>query len=290
MTISRVLKLRAMTSRDIPAGMRLCRAAGWNQLEEDWRVFLDTAGSGAFLVKKEERVVGTAAFLRYDSFAWVAMMLVDPEERGAGIGAQLLEETVAAVSDLDCIGLDATPLGEPLYRRFGFTNDYALVRTKATIDTARFGAPSGRARRMMRPDLSAVLARDREVFGADRGRLLRSLLLRAPECAWVVKEAVKEGDAVRGYCFGRPGRLYHLLGPVVADDRDTARDLVTACCANLDGKSFAIDAPRLDSEWVAWLGSVGFLEERPFVRMFLEGHKHPGIPARQYAIGGPEFA
>jgi GNAT superfamily N-acetyltransferase len=286
MTVSRVLKLRAMTSADIPAGMRLCRAAGWNQLEEDWRVFLEYAGSGAFLVNKEERAVGTAAFLRYDSFAWIAMMLVDPEERGAGIGAQLLEEAVAAVSDVDCIGLDATPLGEPLYRRFGFTNDYALVRTKATIEAARFGTPSGRARRLQREDLPGVLARDKEVFGADRGRLLRSLLLRAPECAWVVKE----GAEVRGYCFGRPGRLYHLLGPVVADERDTACDLVTACFAALDGKSFAIDAPRLDNEWVAWLASVGFAEERPFVRMFLEGHKHPGIPFRQYAIGGPEFA
>jgi len=41
---------------------------------------------------------------------------------------------------------------------------------------------------------------------------------------------------------------------------------------------------------LAWLTSVGFLEERMFVRMFREGDTRPGIPARQYAVTGPEFA
>jgi hypothetical protein len=134
-------------------------------------------------------------------------------------------------------------------------------------------------------ELSDVLPRDREVFGADRGSLLAALFQRAPECAWIVKDT-----AVRGYCFGRPGRLYHQLGPVVAEDRATACALVANCFSQLDGKLFAIDAPRLDREWIAWLESVGFAEERPFVRMFRNGHKHPGSPARQYAITGPEFA
>jgi GNAT superfamily N-acetyltransferase len=254
-------------------------------LEEDWRVFLYSPGSGAFLAEKEGRVVGTAAFIRYDSLAWIAMMLVDPQERGAGIGAQLMEQALSALSDSRCVGLDATPLGEPLYRRYGFVNEYGMVRTKAIIESARFEMATGYARRMTLDDLSDVLPRDREGFGADRGPLLEALFRRAPECAWIVKDTV-----VRGYCFGRPGRLYHQLGPVVAEDRATARDLVAHCFSQLDGKRFAIDAPRLDSEWIAWLESVGFAEERRFIRMFRSGHTHPGTPARQYAITGPEFA
>jgi GNAT superfamily N-acetyltransferase len=274
-----------MAEEDIPAGMRLCRAAGWNQSENDWRVFLHSPGSGAFLAQKEGRVVGTVAFMRYDSLAWIAMMLVDTQERGAGIGAQLMEQALSALSDSRCVGLDATPLGEPLYRRYSFVNEYGMVRVKSAIEAARFEMPTGRARRMTLEDLSDVLLRDREVFGADRGQLLAALFHRAPECAWIVKDT-----AVSGYCFGRPGRLYHQLGPVVAEDRATACDLVAHCFSQLDGELFAIDAPRLDGEWIAWLESVGFAEERPFVRMFRNGHKHPGVPDRQYAITGPEFA
>jgi hypothetical protein len=214
------------------------------------------------------------------------MMLVRPEERGSGLGAHLMREVLNELRDTECVGLDATPLGEPLYRRAGFVSDYGLVRTKAIINAAGFGVLSGRARRMQKSDLPHVLLRDREVFGADRGLLLTALLDRAPDCAWIVEE----GATLRGYCFGRPGRLYHLLGPVVAEGGVTACDLVSACLAEQNGQTFAIDAPRLDAEWVAWLASVGFTEERPFVRMFRRGNRHPGIPTKQYAIGGPEFA
>ena len=172
--------LRAMTAEDIAGGLRLCRASGWNQLEEDWRLFVESAGSGGLLIERAGKILGTAAYMRYDALAWVAMMLVDPAERGAGLGAQLLAGALAALGDAPCVGLDATPLGEPLYRRFGFVGDYSLARTKATIDRARFPDAAGAARRMLASDLEAVCRRDREVFGADRGRLLASLFERAP--------------------------------------------------------------------------------------------------------------
>jgi GNAT superfamily N-acetyltransferase len=280
------LVLRAMTVGDIAGGMRLCGASGWNQLEQDWRMFTDSPGSGGFLIERAGNVLGTAAYIRYDALAWIAMMLVDPAERGAGLGAKLLGAALGALGDAACVGLDATPAGEPLYRRFGFVEDYGLVRTKAIIDSTRFVDPAAIARRMLPSDLEAVCLRDREVFGADRGRLLATLFDRAPECAWTVKD----GTGVQGYTFGRPGRLYHQLGPVVAADAAIARELVSTCLSRLGGRAFAIDVPLLDWEWLNYLKSAGFAEERPFVRMFRRGHAHPGIPARQYAICGPEFA
>ena len=36
------LVLREMTMEDIAGGLRLCHASGWNQLEEDWRLFMDS--------------------------------------------------------------------------------------------------------------------------------------------------------------------------------------------------------------------------------------------------------
>jgi hypothetical protein len=135
-------------------------------------------------------------------------------------------------------------------------------------------------------DLPEVCRRDREVFGADRSELLAALFGRAPECAWVVHDA----SGIKGYSFGRPGYLYSQLGPVVAEDAFTARKLLTCCLAPLGGRAFAIDVPLLDAEWLDFLKSVGCVEERRFVRMFLRGERHPGIPTRQYAICGPEFA
>jgi GNAT superfamily N-acetyltransferase len=279
--VTETIRLRRMDSADIAGGLRLCRASGWNQLEEDWRGVIDSPG-GAWLAEKDGRVVGTAALMRYDSLAWVAMMLVDPGERRAGLGARLLEAALAAAEDAGCVGLDATPAGEPLYHKYGFETSYSLERLKAAVDGARFAGSPGVARPMTVGDIPAVCRMDREVFGADRGSLLASLFRRAPECAWIV-----EG---RGYCFGRPGFLYAQLGPVVANDPATARDLTASCLARMGGGVVVMDVPLFDKGWLAWLESSGFVEERPFARMFLRGHQHPGVPPRQYAICGPEFA
>jgi len=278
--------LRAMAAEDIPEGLRLCRASGWNQLAEDWRLFIDSPGSGGVLMERAGNVLGTAAYIRYDALAWIAMMLVDPAERGTGLGAQLLAAALASLADAPCVGLDATPAGERLYRRFGFVGDYGLIRTKAIVESSRFSASGGFARRMLKSDLPAVCRMDREVFGADRGRLLAALLARSPECAWVASHAA----GLRGYTFGRAGHLYHQLGPIIAMDAATARDLVTNCLRQFHGREFAIDVPALGGEWVDFLKSAGFVEERRFVRMFLREHVHPGTPAHQYAICGPEFA
>src|ERR1035437_9126392 len=60
------LVLRAMTTEDIPGGLRLCRASGWNQLEEDWRLFTDSPGSGGWLIERAGDILGGAAYMRYD--------------------------------------------------------------------------------------------------------------------------------------------------------------------------------------------------------------------------------
>jgi hypothetical protein len=134
---------------------------------------------------------------------------------------------------------------------------------------------------MQQADLDAVFERDREVFGADRRRLLGSFYRRAPEMGWIVER----GGAVAGYCFGRPGHLYRQAGPVVADDEAAARELV-ACRG---GEDVAIDVPRSAAGWVAWLEGSGFTIERPFVRMRRGESGSPGIAAHQFAIAGPEF-
>jgi len=273
-----------MTVADIPQGMRLSASAGWNQVEPDWRIFFESPGSGGFLAENDGVVVGTVAFLRYDRLAWIAMMLVGPEHRGSGIGGQLMKRALHELRDVVCVGLDATPLGEPLYLRYGMKPDCTLVRMKGMVHVSQFyGA---RAQRMSEEDFAAVMEQDREVFGADRSALLRSLRTRAPECSWIVRERT----GVAGYCFGRPGRLFQQWGPVVAADFQTARELACACLAQFDGRPVAVDVPLIHNAWREWLEAAGFAAERPFVRMFRPPQTHPGLPARQYATSGPEFA
>jgi GNAT superfamily N-acetyltransferase len=268
-----------MTPADTAAGLELCRLSRWNQLAEDWRRFLDSREGGGLIAEQDGAALGTVAWLRCGpGFTWLSMMLVHPEARRSGVGTRLMEAALDVLKQDACVRLDATPAGEPLYRRFGFTGEYELVRAKAS---GRRPLAQGTARPMQPSDFDAVFARDREIFGADRSALLASFYARAPEMARIVQR----GGALAGYCFGRPGHLYRQVGPVVAEDEAVARDLV-GCCP---GEEVAIDVPRAAADWLAWLEGAGFTIERPFLRMRRGENRSPGIPTQQFAIAGPEF-
>jgi GNAT superfamily N-acetyltransferase len=200
------------------------------------------------------------------------MMLVDPGQRRTGIGSQLMEAALGALGAETCVRLDATPSGEPLYRRFGFTAESVFARTSITAEAGRF-RPSSRVLPMQPEDLPAVCSRDREVFGADRSALLADLYRRAPGFAWIAPDA---------WCFGRPGYRYQQFGPVVAANAAAARELVEHCLASHPGLTVVLDVPQLSD-------AFGFTVERPFLRMRRGGRADYGAPEHVFAIAGPEF-
>jgi GNAT superfamily N-acetyltransferase len=274
-----------MTVRDIPAGLRLCRLSRWNQLEDDWALFLRLSPHGCRVAEKHSHIVGSVATLRYqDRFSWLSMVLVDPAERGAGIGTRLLEEGLAVLRDEGCVRLDATPLGQPLYEKHGFVKEFSLSRMTSIVDVDLLLPAPARVRRMREKDLAAVFDWDRHVFGADRQVLLEQWFRDARDYAWLAEDA-----GILGYCFGRKGHLYDQLGPIVAKHENIASELISACLRNQNRRRFALDTPTESPAWMARLASFGFEEERPFARMRRGPLRHTGGSEYLFGIAGPEF-
>jgi GNAT superfamily N-acetyltransferase len=287
--------IRLLTTADLDGAFGLSAGAGWNQRLADWRMLLQLAPAGSFAAVVDDRIVGTAIGIDYGTFGWIAMMLVEPAWRGRGLGARLLEEAMGAVPPGIPIRLDATPLGRKLYERYGFADEAELTRYVAepaglsadlTIDLTALPV-----RNLTHADLPAVIFRDDRVFGAHRRLLLEWALDGAGQYAQVI-----DTDAGAQYCFGRPGRLFDQIGPVVADDDETARMLVGASLRAADGKAIVVDAYDRHSDFAEWLRNRGFNASRPLFRM-----RHParhGVKAprakphgalHELAILGPEF-
>jgi GNAT superfamily N-acetyltransferase len=277
--------LRPMRLEDIPDGLRLCRASGWNQREEDWRALLSLNPGGFVAAVAAGRVVGTGGAVRYGTgLAWLCMILVDPDSRRQGLGTRITEELLRRLEGVDVVGLDATPGGELVYLKLGLRAGRALARFDARALPAPPPATST-ARAMKAADLAEVLAWDREAFGADRSTVLHWARGQAPDHAWCARGAA----GLDGYCFGRHGHNADHIGPVVARRPEIARDLVQACRAAHAGRRFFLDAPREPAEWPHALAELGFAEQRPFTRMYRGEGREPGRPAELYAVVGPEF-
>lgn len=277
--------LRPMRQHDIDAGLRLCRASGWNQVRRDWEWFLTLAPGGMWVAEHNSRVAGTVAAVRYGHrFGWIGMVLVDPAIRGRGIGTRLLDHALALLSDLPTTRLDATQAGYPLYLARQFTDERRIDRMQVLASESPVPIRAG-VRPMRDSDLDDVSAFDAHVFGADRTPMLRWLWEGATAHAWVAAD----GSGLAGYTFGRHGHDFDHLGPIVAADADTAQGLAAACLGTQPGRKFVVDAASGDPAWVAALEGLGFRHQRHLIRMSRGAGSIPGDPSRQFAILGPEF-
>lgn len=295
------IQYRDLTLDDIPAGLRLCRIAGWNQLAADWGLFLHLSPRGCLAAILDGKVVGTVTTVNYEGrFAWIGMVLVDPETRGQGVGTRLLQEAISILRGIPSIRLDATPQGRPVYRRLGFEDEYELCRMHLTetMVAAQPRSLNGMSpsslsqieqpfiRPMQVEDLKAVSETDRRIFGADRREVLRWAFEQSPEYAWIA--AAPEG--LEGYCFGRHGFNFDQIGPVHSSSEIVSQRLVSACLASLKPGTRMIVDPLLHSPgWIDWLKQSGFVHQRPFTRMSLGENRHPGEPREMWTMFGPEF-
>jgi GNAT superfamily N-acetyltransferase len=271
-----------MTPADISAGMRLKDAAGWNQTKEDWARFLEANPRGCFVAEWNGEVAGTVTTITYENrFAWIGMVLVDPELRGRGIGTALL---VKAIDYLDaaripCAKLDATPQGKLLYERLGFQVEYHLERRILRREPGQ-GAALDRGE-----GIETVLAMDRDIFGADRSALLRSIASAAPEFVAVARQ----GGSLSGYALGRSGSRADHLGPWIARTEPVAREILEhfLLCSRRD--VVFVDVVK-DNLWApGLLLEKGFTFSRALTRMHRGQNAHPGRPDLVCAILGPEF-
>ncbi|MBL7697427.1 MAG: GNAT family N-acetyltransferase [Chitinophagaceae bacterium] len=271
-----MITFRDMTVADIPAGLSLCRSAGWNQLENDWNVFLSLSKYGnRVAVNDDGKIVGTVTTITYeDRFSWIGMVLVDPAMKRQGIGTQLLRESLELLANQETIKLDATPAGREVYLKLGFEDEYVLSRMMSTQKVSLKNSSPGK-----KGSFFSIADTDKKVFGASRKDLLQLYHEAFPEFCFIKNSS--------NYCFGRRGYNFTQIGPVVADSAEQAIELTTAALNNIEG-AVVLDVME-NSAFSGWLNSIGFVEQRKLIRMYRGKNNFPGIPAKQFAILGPEF-
>lgn len=284
------MQLRIMTKSDIPAAMRLKEIAGWNQTAEDWMRFLDASERGCFVAEIDGDVRGTVTTITYEQrFAWVGMVLVDPEYRGRGLGTKLLKIASEYLQEakIAAIKLDATPQGKPIYEKLGFQAEYEIERwiLKRTAEAVALAGETVAPNMVSGHDLEAILAEDSEVFGADRSQLLKSLWQSAPEFTG----AVWENDTLRGSAFGRHGSFADHLGPWIAKDKSAAAELLNSFIAYSRRETLLVDCLKSNTIAGDLLKTMGFEYSRPLTRMVLGVNQYPGRTENLCAITGPEF-
>jgi GNAT superfamily N-acetyltransferase len=283
-----------MRADDVPAAERLCRASRWNQTAREWELFLGLAGDRCLVAEHAGRVVGTAVTAVYaPTVAWIAMVLVDPDERGRGIGRALLRRAIEAAPPGCTPSLDATPAGRGLYLTLGFSDEYELTRLRGAVvrEPVVTGTTGGRRVQVAgAADIDEIVELDRRTFGAERRAVIEWYWREAPNRAWVSRDPLdRSGDAsITGFALARPGHDADHVGPIVACSTDEAIALASTALSSATAGSVILDVPNGRTAFRDWLMTRGFAVERPLTRM-RKGDVPPSAPERQFAIAGPEL-
>ncbi len=279
------ITIRQMNFDDIPLGITLKRAAGWNQTEADWRRFLTLSPEGCFVAELDGKGVGTVAAFVFENVAWIAMVLVSPDARGQGLGTKLMSHALDWLDSkkVPCVRLDATPLGQPIYEKLGFKAEYKLNRFEGVLPSIVMS----QAHALISPvetqsDLQDCLNLDRTVTGTQREPLIRALYADEP------KGFYKFGQpTAAGYMAFRPGENATFLGPCCAISQLAGESLLYHAARLNAGKRVFIDIPLDNQPAVDIVTALGLKPQRPLLRM-AKGTNVTDFPSCIWATTGPE--
>jgi GNAT superfamily N-acetyltransferase len=286
-----------MTEADLPLGMRLKASNGWNQTEADWRRYLDLQPDGCFLATFDDKPVGTLTTCIFGSVGWIAMVLVDSEYRGRGIGTALMRHALEFLEqqDVSSARLDATPLGQPIYEKLGFVAEYALHRyegilppkepKKGTVTLSSKGQSpfSHNVEPLVQAHVQDLLMIDRETTRTDRQKLLLRLASEFPQAMRVLRGT----NAIEGFRAARPGARAFQIGPCVARG-PAGRQLLEDVRQQYGGEHVFLDIPDDNGPAVRWAEETGLSTQRRLLRM-CRGRALDERVADLWASSGPEM-
>jgi hypothetical protein len=211
-------------------------------------------------------IIGTACCIAYPDagFGWIGLVGTSPAHQRKGIGRAVTERCVEILAGHGCASvLDASTSGRPVYEKMGFADHGPTaiheLRARPAAPTADRGiAVSG----IRADDVADVIALDRDVFGADRSVVIRTLLGQFPERTALVRD---EAGAAVGYAVGQ----HALLGALVADDERTLGALVVRASTWTWREPMRLFVPP-ESAYVDALGRLGFEWVRELRHMRLD--------------------
>ena len=271
------LELTLLTATDLPAAVNLTHDVQWPHRLEDWQ-FVLALGQG-LAATAGDRLVGTAMWWTYErAVTRIGMVLVDPQVQRAGIGRALMAGVLARIAT-PAIVLNATEVGEPLYRKLGFLRTATIVQhqgTSASLPLAALRAGE-RIRPLGRNETARLIACDAAAVGVPRTDLIEALIVHA--------EAVVLDDAgeTAGFAFCRRFGRGLVIGPVVARDAQAAKALIAHWIGSHAGKFVRIDVPE-DCNLSPWLDDLG-LQRCDLVHTMCRGAPPtPTGPFRTFAL------
>ena len=248
------VSIRLLGNADLESADAILKSAfrpSGNWIDE-LRLYRRIQPDGWFLALSHGSPAGMVGTVNYGPYAYVGLMAVHQEFQRQGIGLSLMQYLLAWLDSQSapCVLLDASDKGQPMYKKLGFLA-YDRTYVFQHCGVLPSCTPEPHAQIITVQELNDLTKCDRDVFGADRGKVLRALLATFPERAFMVRD---NRGRVTGFIFAQRNRI----GPWVAQGPQDAETLLRAALSLTYDGAVSVVAPEMNREGTALLKRYGF--------------------------------
>lgn len=208
---------------------------------EDVLPLYSTDPNGFFVGELAGRPRGTVSAVRYGAdLGWVGRMALDRgDDSRDDVGGALADAALTYLNGRP-VGIDAERDHVDIFGDAGFERAHANIRFRGECSTRR-PEPAGSMVDLGLVPWEEIVVYDSGCFGVDRGAFLRRWLARPGVSALGVQRL----GALVGWGLSRLSHGRARIGPLFADDRDAARELLVALAATSDTE-IVLDVPEVN--------------------------------------------
>ena len=247
--------------------LSLAKEEGWNPGLQDAIPFYHTDPNGFFIGEISGKKIGCISAVSYsEDFGFMGFYIVLPEYRGKGFGLQLWDRAVKYLGARS-IGLDGVVAQQENYKKSHFQLYYRNIRFE--------GKGSGRASNSL-TDLKEIafetlLKYDAPIFGLSRKSFLEHWIL--------MPNAISLGKLhqglLRGYGTIRLCHNGYKIGPLFADDLETASEIYQGLLAKAEMSPVFLDVPEINQQ------ALQLVENANLVKVFETARMYNKPPPKQ---------
>lgn len=224
-----------MTEGDLALALEWAAEEGWNPGLHDARSFYAADPDGFLLGEFDGRPAGSVSAVRYGpSFGFLGLYIVKAEHRGRGFGLELWRAALDHLGDR-VVGLDGVAAQQDNYRKSGFKLAFRNIRQRGEGGGAQTGLID-----LATVPIEEIVRYDGTAFPAPRRAFLEGWIAQPQAFAL----GAMDGGSLKGYGVMRACREGFKIGPLFADNSETAERLLAGLIARAPGAPVFLDTPE----------------------------------------------
>lgn len=279
---------RTLTLDDIPDLIALSKEVDWPDYNEDELTSLLTNGYFTGFSTTDGQVISCAGLFQYDKAASIGAVIVSETHRGLGLARKMIDTLLRRSDQSVPVVLTATVQGQPVYEKIGFqTAGYIHTYKAQTTNPSAFRVLGGiHLSHADEADLPSIEALDEKGAGTNRSSFIRKRMERAS-----FRLIAKNGhNETTGFAFGIETPANLMIGPLTANDEQTALTLIQSLISSYSG-AIRIDMQEETAERLhETLVEAGFTKTNVAHFMMIRGKEKLNDPALFYFLASQAFS